>query len=127
MEMTLYASMVYRDVDAAVEWIEKVFGGRRRELHRNEDGQVVHAELDMGDSILMLSTAGIGREPFKSLPAGARHLYLAVDDSEKLFERAKAAGAEVEIPLSTTDYGSRDFTLRDPEGNLWAVGTYRPA
>lgn len=126
MDMTLYASLVYRDVDAAIEWIEKSLGGRSREVIRDEEGQVVHTEVDLGSSILMLSTAGIGREPFKSLPAGVRHLYLAVEDSDALFARAEGAGAQVEIPLTTTDYGSRDFTLRDPEGNLWAIGTYRP-
>lgn len=118
--------MVYREVDPAIEWIENVFGGRRREVHRDDDGNVVHAEVDLGGAIVMLSTAGIGREPYRSLPAGVRHLYLAVDDADGLYEQAQRAGAEVELPLTETDYGSRDFTLRDPEGNFWAVGTYKP-
>lgn len=126
MDMTLYASMVYRDVDAAIEWLEKVLGGSAREVHRDDDGQVVHAEVDLGGSVVMLSTAGIGREPYKSLPAGVRHVYLAVDDADGLHSRALDAGGDVVLPLTDTDYGSRDFTLRDPEGNFWAVGTYRP-
>ena len=50
----------------------------------------------------------------------------AVDDVDALHDHAVAAGAEVALELTDTDYGSRDFTLRDPEGNLWAFGTYRP-
>ena len=68
----------------------------------------------------------MGREPFSSLPAGPRLIYTAVDDVDALHDHAVAAGAEVALELTDTDYGSRDFTLCDPEGNLWAFGTYRP-
>jgi uncharacterized glyoxalase superfamily protein PhnB len=47
------------------------------------------------------------------------------DDVDALYERAKQAGAEITRELIDTDYGSRDFTARDPEGNLWSFGTYR--
>jgi uncharacterized glyoxalase superfamily protein PhnB len=53
-------------------------------------------------------------------------LYLAVDDPDRLHDKAKAAGAKIEMPLHNTDYGSRDFACRDPEGNLWSFGTYWP-
>jgi uncharacterized glyoxalase superfamily protein PhnB len=47
------------------------------------------------------------------------------DDPDGLFARATAAGAEVISGLHETDYGSRDFAVRDPEGNRWSFGTYR--
>ena len=124
---TFYASLLYDDADAAIEWLERVFGCERREVHRDEGGGVAHAELSFGGSIVMLSTAGIGREPFRSVPAGGNLLYCAVDDVDGLHDRVVGAGAEIALPLTDTDYGSRDFTVRDPEGNLWAFGTYRPA
>ena len=74
----------------------------------------------------MLGTAGVGREPFSSLPAGGALVYCALDDVDGLYERARAAGADLPVEITDTDYGSRDFTVRDPEGNLWAFGTYRP-
>lgn len=126
MNTTIYTSLLCKDADAAIEWLETVLGANRRELHRADDGHIVHAEVELGDSIIMLGTAGAGREPFASLPAGNRLIYAAVDDAEALHDRAVAAGAEVAMPLTDTDYGSRDFTLRDGEGNLWSFGTYRP-
>ena len=50
-----------------------------------------------------------------------------MDDPDALFERASATGAEVVQELIDTDYGSRDFSVRDPEGNIWSFGTYGPA
>jgi uncharacterized glyoxalase superfamily protein PhnB len=51
-------------------------------------------------------------------------VYGVCDDPDALFERATAAGAEVVRGLKDEDYGSRGFTVRDPEGNLWSFGTY---
>ena len=53
-------------------------------------------------------------------------VYIAVSDADAVFERATRAGAEVVMPLTDTDYGSRDFSIRDPEGHVWSFGTYRP-
>jgi uncharacterized glyoxalase superfamily protein PhnB len=56
---------------------------------------------------------------------GAFGAYVVTDDPDGLFGRATAAGAEVLAGLHDTDYGSRDFAVRDPEGNRWSFGTYR--
>ena len=50
-----------------------------------------------------------------------------VEDADAHHARAKAAGAEIVMELMDTDYGSRDYAARDPEGNVWNFGTYRPA
>ena len=121
----LYPGLQYDDADQAIEWLETTLGCARRDIHRDEEG-IVHAELDFQGAVIMLSSAGIGREPFRSLPAGGQLIYVAITDPDGLHDRAVAAGAEVALPLTDTDYGSRDFTLRDPEGNLWSFGTYRP-
>jgi uncharacterized glyoxalase superfamily protein PhnB len=123
---TGYAGLLYDDCDAGIEWLERVLGFERREVHRDDDGAITHAEVTLGGTIVMLGTAGAGREPFRSLPAGDRLIYIGVDDVVPLHDRAVAAGADIASPLESTDYGSQDFTARDPEGNLWAFGTYRP-
>lgn len=122
----LYPNLLYADADAAIEWLEKAIGFEQRELMRDDHGVITHAELSLGDSIVMVASAGVGREPFRALPPGASLIYCAVDDVDSLHDQAAAAGAEIALPLTDTDYGSRDFTLRDPEGGLWAFGTYRP-
>jgi uncharacterized glyoxalase superfamily protein PhnB len=125
-DAALYPNLLYADADAAIDWLERTLGFERREEHRDEEGSIAHAELALGAAIVMLGSAGTGREPFRSLPAGGSLVYCAVDDVDGAYERARNAGAEVALELTDTDYGSRDFTLRDPEGNLWAVGSYRP-
>jgi uncharacterized glyoxalase superfamily protein PhnB len=122
-----YPTIRYRDPVAAMIWLEEALGFERREDHRDADGTVAHAELALGGAIVMLATAGAGREPFKSLPAGVALVYCATEDVDALYERVQARGADIASEITDTDYGSRDFTVRDPEGNLWAFGTYRPA
>jgi uncharacterized glyoxalase superfamily protein PhnB len=124
--VTFYPSVLYRDADAAMNWLERALGFERREDHRDAEGHVAHAEMSLGPAIVMLGSAGAGREPFRSLPAGGSLIYCAVEDVDALYERAREAGAEIPLEPTETDYGSRDFTVRDPEGNLWAFGTYRP-
>ena len=63
---------------------------------------------------------GLGRHD------GQGWVYVAVEDPDALFARATAAGAAVAMELTDSSYGSRDFSVRDPEGNLWSFGTYRP-
>jgi uncharacterized glyoxalase superfamily protein PhnB len=123
---TLYPGLQYRDADAGMKWLEDVLGCERREDHRDDDGNVVHAELELQGAIVMLSTAGVGREPFRSLPAGGRLVYCAVDEVDSLYEQVREANGDIALEITDTDYGSRDFTVRDPEGNLWSFGTYRP-
>jgi uncharacterized glyoxalase superfamily protein PhnB len=121
-----YPNLLYRDADAAIGWLERALGFTPGEAHRGESGAVQHAEMRLGSATVMLGTAGVGREPFRSLPAGGSLVYCAVDDVDSLYERARRAGADIPLEPTDTDYGSRDFTVRDPEGNLWAFGTYRP-
>jgi uncharacterized glyoxalase superfamily protein PhnB len=121
-----YPGVLYRDADAAMTWLEDVLGCERREDHRDDEGNVVHAELVFQGAIVMLSSAGVGREPFRSLPTGGRLIYCAIDDVDSLYQSVRKAGGEIAVEITDTDYGSRDFTVRDPEDNLWAFGTYRP-
>jgi uncharacterized glyoxalase superfamily protein PhnB len=120
-----YPTVLYRDAGAAIEWLAPL-GFEPLEDHRDESGNVLHCEMALDSAIVMLGTAGAGRDPFRSLSAGGALVYVAVSDVDALCEKGRAAGADVAVEPMDTDYGSRDFTLRDPEGNLWSFGTYRP-
>ena len=124
----IYSTLRYRNAEAMLRWLIEVFGFTERVVYR-ADGVVHHAELAYGSSILMLGQ--IRDDDYGRLvgdPDGRRTdaLYVAVDDPDALHARAKAAGAKIERELHNTDYGSRDFACRDPEGNLWSFGTYWP-
>lgn len=120
---TLYPSMQYRDAPAAIAFLKEAFGFRELSVIPNEDGTIAHAELAYGPSVLML---GSDRDdPVRGRRAGQGVLYMAVDDLDAHFRQARAAGADIVAEPYDTDYGSRDYTARDPEGNLWYFGTYR--
>ncbi len=72
----------------------------------------------------MFGSAGKDDSPFGRRLPGNDSVYVVCDDPDALFERASATGAEVVKGLEDEDYGSRGFTVRDPEGNLWSFGTY---
>jgi uncharacterized glyoxalase superfamily protein PhnB len=83
-------------------------------------------EMSLGPAIVMLRSGRRRPEPSRSLPASGSLICCAVEEVDALHERACEAGAEIPLEPMDTEYGSCDFTVRDPEGNLWAFGTYRP-
>lgn len=118
----------YSDARAAAAFLVKAFGFEERAIHANEaDPTVVeHAELrwPLGGGV-MFGTAGKDDSPFGQRKPGNDSVYVVCEDPDSLFARATGAGAEVVRGLKDEDYGSRGFTVRDPEGNLWSFGTYR--
>jgi len=114
----------YRDARRAMEFLERAFGFERGHVYEGEDGRdIAHAELRHGDGWIMLGTAV---QDALATPPGSGTAYVVVDDADALHARAAAAGAEILRAPYDTDYGSRDFTARDPEGNVWNFGTYAP-
>jgi uncharacterized glyoxalase superfamily protein PhnB len=113
----------YQDANAAIDFLERAFGFDRKAVHENEDGNVGHAELTYGSGMVMVGSTGQGDPQFEN---GRTSIYVVVDDPDALHDRAKAAGAEISRELSNQDYGSREFTAKDPEGNVWSFGTYDP-
>jgi len=119
----------YEDPRAALDWLARAFGFEASAVHEGENGEIVHAEMRFGDGMIMLGRPGpsFGMKTAKELGAVNQGIYSIVDDGiDAHFERAVAAGAEVVMELHDTDYGSREYMVRDPEGNLWSFGTYRP-
>ncbi len=121
---TLYPLMRFRDAPAAIAFLKDAFGFEERQVIANEDGTIAHAELSYGPSVLML---GSDREdPVLGSRAGHGWIYAAVKDADEHCSRARAAGAKIAAEPYDTDYGSRDYTAHDLEGNVWHFGTYRP-
>ncbi len=127
---TVWPCFAYRDARAAIAFLVDAFGFEERAVYaRDDDPNVVeHAELrwPLGGGI-MLGTSGKDDSPFGSRQPGTESTYVVCQDPDALFERATGAGAELVRGLVDEDYGSRGFTVRDPEGNLWSFGTYAGA
>jgi uncharacterized glyoxalase superfamily protein PhnB len=121
----IYPVLKYDDAPAAMDFLARAFGMERREVHEDDSGAVVHAEVRFGDNVIMLGSAGAG-DPVFNQGIGRTTIYVVVDEVDSLHERAKNAGAEIVLEPTDQDYGSRDFAARDSEGNIWSFGTYRP-
>lgn len=118
----IYPIVRYDDAHAGMRFLGEAFGFELDEVHE-QDGSVAHALVGFGDDLVMVSSRRPGGDPFD---LGPLCLYVAVDDPDAHHDRAKAAGAEILMELTDQDYGSRDYAARDPEGNVWCFGSYRP-
>lgn len=116
---TISPIIPYRDVRAAIDFLCDAFGFERHALHEDDAGELQHVELRAGDDVVMPTDPRFG-EP------GHAQTYVVVEDADVHHERAKAAGAQITMELRDTDYGSRDYSAKDLEGNVWFFGTYRP-
>jgi uncharacterized glyoxalase superfamily protein PhnB len=121
--MNLIPVLRYKDCPAAIEWLVNAFGFERKSVHEGEGGTIDHAELAHGDGIVML---GSDRGSDDRFATGPSLIYAVVEDPDAHHDRAKAAGAEIWMELTDQDYGSREYAAKDPEGNVWSFGTYRP-
>jgi uncharacterized glyoxalase superfamily protein PhnB len=114
-----------RDARGLIRFLVDAFGFEETVVY-GEGDHVSHAQLSwpLGGGV-MLGSARSGDGDRWPLEPGAFGAYVVTEAPDALFERATGAGAEILTGLHDTDYGSRDFAVRDPEGNRWSFGTYR--
>ena len=125
----IFPALRYADADAAVEFLKTAFGAEEKDVFRGEDGAIHHAELRLGVGLIMLgqySDEGwLGGESPRPLSSTVS-IYVVIPDPDRHHATAVAAGAHVVRELEDTPYGSREYSARDLEGNLWSFGTYDP-
>ena len=114
-----------RNARALIAFLVDAFGFEETAVY-GEGDRVDHAQLSWppGGGVMLGSTRDDPDDAFAREP-GTAGMYVVTDDPEPLFQRAVAAGAVVVRELNHTDYGSYDFSVQDPDGNIWSFGTYR--
>jgi uncharacterized glyoxalase superfamily protein PhnB len=125
---TVWPALRYNDAPGALRFLVDVLGFRETLVVPDDAGDITHAELRWpeGGAVMLGSTKH--RDGAQALKRpGATSAYVVSDHVDDVYARAEAAGAEIVSELEDTDYGSHTFTVRDPEGNLWTIGTYRGA
>ena len=130
---TVIPGLRYRDALAAIDWLVRAFGFQKNAVYMGPNNTVAHAQLTLGDGMIMLGSVSKAGEYSKSLVQPdeinlreTQSPYLVVPDADAVYASAKAAGATIVIDIADKDQGGRDFTCRDPEGHLWSIGTYNP-
>jgi uncharacterized glyoxalase superfamily protein PhnB len=125
----IFPAIRYDDAPAAIEWLVRAFGFEKLFVVPNPDGTIAHGELKLGPGVIMLGSARDDdldmRSPHK-LGGVNQSIYVYLPDVDSHYQQAKAAGAAIVREIHDTDYGSREYGVRDIEGNLWSFGTYRP-
>ena len=111
------------DAIAAIDWYKKAFGARELSRMPAPGGKLMHAELMIGDSRVMLSDVFPGgdmKEP-QSLGGTSTYLHIIQRNIDRLWQRAVAAGAHVTMPLADQFWGDRYGKLQDPYGHSWGL------
>jgi uncharacterized glyoxalase superfamily protein PhnB len=125
----IFPAIRYADAAAGIDFLKRAFGATEKAVHRGDDGVIRHAELALGAGLVMVGQYAddgwLGGEAPRAL-ASTVSIYVVVEDPDAHHAAAQAAGATIVRELQDTDYGSREYSVRDPQGNLWSFGTYDP-
>jgi uncharacterized glyoxalase superfamily protein PhnB len=124
-------TMRYADAARMIEWLCAAFGVERQFVVPGDGGTIAHAQLSFGNGLIMLGSDrddewGRYAKTVRVCGAATWAAYVVVPDVDAHAARAGAAGAEILYGPRDTDYGSREYAARDPEGQVWAFGTYDP-
>ena len=121
---SVWPALRYQDPIAAMAFLKAALGFTEAACFKSESGVVEHAQLSWPNGGGVMLGQARDDSVISDLPAGVGAVYLVAPDPDALHDQAVAAGANVVMGLTDQDYGSRDFTIRDPEGVYWSVGTY---
>ncbi len=120
----IWVGVSYADARAARAWLHALGFEEGILVPGDVEGEVRHSEMLWPEGgRVMVHTRGKADDTFAT-PRGAAVVYVVVDDPDAVWSAAQQLGAPVVRPMEETDYGSRGFSVTDPEGNSWSFGTY---
>ncbi len=115
---TVTPYLVVKDVAELLEFLDAAFDGEEIERTQNGSGRVMHAEMRIGDSVIMMGEPTAGNPPRPAM------FYVYVPDCDTAYQRALRAGGMSVTTPTTQFYGDRNASVRDPAGNTWWVATH---
>jgi uncharacterized glyoxalase superfamily protein PhnB len=115
---TLTPYLTVPDGERMLSFLQDVFGAKLVERHNRPDGSLQHAELQIGDSKIMVGGAN---QQFTPRP---QTVYVYLPDVDAIYQRALNAGAKSIMPVANQFYGDRNGGFEDPAGNWWWVATH---
>jgi PhnB protein len=116
-----------KDAARAIDFYRRAFGAKEIMRMDGPGGKISHAELRIGDSMIMLTdeASGSGGRSPQSLGASTVGIFLYVEQVDSVFNQAVSAGARVEMPLADMFWGDRYGKLTDPFGHSWSLATHK--
>jgi PhnB protein len=120
---TLTPQLVLDNAAQTIDWYKKAFGAEEVSRSAGPDGKIMYAELTIGDSRFMVNDPVMGSKGPQAFGGSPASLWLYVENSDALFNRAVAAGAKVQMPLGDQFWGDRGGAVSDPSGYTWWIAT----
>lgn len=130
--MSIIPTLRYEKPNEAHAWLCRNLGFVEHMVHRDDSGRIVHAQLLRGQSMIMIG--GTRDDEFSKHCVHAEDVgrrstqspYIIVEDVRTIYERCKSENVDIAMDYRSQDYGGESFSCKDPEGNLWNIGSYDP-
>jgi PhnB protein len=122
---TVTPHLVLDNAAPALDWYKKALGAQEVMRAAGPDGKIMHAELRIGNSPIMLNDPLMGGKGPKELGGSPASLWLYVEDCDALFQRAVNAGAQAQMPMADQFWGDRCGSIQDPCGYSWTIATHK--
>lgn len=128
---SIIPTMRYEDAPGMIDWLCDNFGFSRHLVIDDGQGGIAHAQLRLGDAMIMFGSArddefGAHQSTARSVGRTTQSAYVIVEDVDGICKKARDAGARIVMEPKDEDYGGRAFSCLDPEGQLWNFGSYSP-
>lgn len=121
---TVTPSITLGDTRKALEFYKKVFGAEERMMMPGPDGKIMHAEVQIGSSVVMMNDECMGQRSAKSIGGSPISFYLYFEDADAIFQKAIAGGGKAIMPVTDMFWGDKMGKFEDPFGVEWTVATH---
>ena len=121
---TVTPSLIFRDAAKAIDFYKRAFGAQERMQSKGPDGKIMHAEIQIGSSILMIMDEVMGMRSAEAIGASPVSFYLYFEDADAAHKKAVAAGAKEMMPVADMFWGDRMGHITDPFGYGWNVAAH---
>jgi PhnB protein len=120
---TITPQLTLDNAAQTIEWYKRALGAEEVSRSAGPDGKIMHAEIKIGDSRVMLSDVMQGSKGPQSYGGSPASLWLYVENCDAMFERAVGAGGKVQVPMGDQFWGDRAGAFADPSGYTWWIAT----
>ena len=122
---TVTASLTVKEASKAIEFYKKAFDAKELNRFPGPDGKIMHAEIKIGNSIVMLNDEipDMNCKSPQSIGGTGSSIFLYVNDADATFNKAVSVGAKPQMPLMDAFWGDRFGSIEDPFGHVWSIAT----
>ena len=120
---TVTPQLMLDNAAQSIDWYKKALGAEEVSRHASPDGKIMHAEIKIGDSRIMVNDVMPGMKGPKGFGGSPASLWVFVENCDALFDRAVGAGAKVQVPMADQFWGDRGGVITDPAGYNWWIAT----